>query len=339
MNRVQGMLTALVAAPFVIGTVVGIHTGADETRPEDPVFSFTDPEITESSGLVVEDGLFYTVNDSGDSARIFAVDPATGDTVGHTTWDAEPLDDEAIAPAAGPGSGSSGSGDIWVGDTGDNLVDRPSVTITRVPAGPGEHSGAVASYQLVYPDGPHDAESLLVDPVNGRVLIASKDFIGGLYAAPLHLHAGINRMHKVGEVVGIATDGAFFPDGKHIVIRDYDAATFYTYPGLKQVGHVELPEQDQGEGIAVAADGEIYVSSEGEYSPVLRVELPAKLQDELDGSAAADGHHETGAAGDADATGNLADDDVGQTSWWPWLLGGVAMLGIVLVLLRALRPR
>lgn len=330
MNQVQGMLAALVAAPFVIGTVVGMHTGAEETKPEDPVFSFTDPAITESSGLVVEGGLFYTVNDSGDSARIFAVDPATGDTVGHTTWDAEPLDDEAIAPAAD-------SSDIWVGDTGDNLVDRPSVTITRVPAGRGEHSGAVASYRLVYPDGPHDAESLLVDPVNGQVLIASKDFIGGLYAAPLPLRPGVNRLHKVGEVVGIATDGAFFPDGKHIVIRDYDGATFYTYPGLKQVGYVELPEQDQGEGIAVAEDGEVYVSSEGEHSPVLRVDLPAKLRAELEGTAAS--HQETGGAGDGDATGDLADDDVGQAVWWPWLLGGVVMLGIVLVLLRSLRPR
>lgn len=329
MNRVQGALTALVAAPFVVGAVVGLHAGPADSRPEDPVFSFTDPEITESSGLVVRDGLFYTVNDSGDSARIFAVDPATGDTVGHTTWDATPVDDEAIAPAAD-------STDIWVGDIGDNLADRTSVTITRVPAGSGEHSGAVASYQLVYPDGPHDAETLLVDPTDGRVLVVSKDFIGGLYAAPLHLQPGTNTLHKVGELTGIATDGSFFPDGKHLVVRDYDAATFYTYPELKPVGQVELPEQDQGEGIAVAEDGEVYVSSEGEHSPVLRVELPAKLRAELDGT---DGDHARRPADPSQGAGNLENDDVGQSVWWPWLVGGAFLLGIVLVLLRALRPR
>lgn len=320
----HGVVAALVATPFVVGLLVG-----PGDKPLEPVFSFTDPEITESSGLVVaQDGLFVTVNDSGDSARIFEVDPATGNTVAHTTWAATPLDDEALAPAAH-------STDVWVGDIGDNLVDRDSVTITRVPTGRADLSGAVASYDLVYPDGPHDAETLLVDPVNGQVLVASKELVGTLYAAPRHLAPGTNELSEVGEVTGIATDGAFFPDGKHLVIRNYGTATFYTYPGLEQVGQVRLPDQQQGEGIAVAPDGEVYVCSEGAQSPVLRVALPARLRAELDGTA--DEGRGDGPATDpgSDVVGVPEDD----RSVWPWAVGGVALVAIVLVLLRSLRPR
>lgn len=320
----QAGLAALVATPFVVGLLVG-----PGSQPVDPMFRFTDPDITESSGLVVTTGgLFVTVNDSGDSARVFAVDPASGDTVGHTTWDASPLDDEALAPAPD-------STDVWVGDIGDNLVDRDAVTITRVPTGRAELSGAVASYELTYPDGPHDAETLMVDPVGGQVLIASKELVGTLYAAPRHLGPGANEMRKVGEVTGVATDGAFFPDGKHLVIRNYDSATFYTYPGLKQVGEVELPDQEQGEGIAVAPDGEVYVCSEGVRSPVLRVSLPERLRALLDGTRA--GGQDKGPGPGAAADDGVAPED--DRSLWPWALGGVALVGIVLVLLRSLRPR
>ena len=76
------------------------------------VFRFQDPAIVEASGLVVQDGLFLTTNDSGDTGRVFAVDPDTGRTTGVTTWASEPQDVEALAPAGG--------GEVWVGDIGDN---------------------------------------------------------------------------------------------------------------------------------------------------------------------------------------------------------------------------
>jgi hypothetical protein len=317
------VLAALVATPFVVGVLA-----APADKPADPVFTFQDPEIDESSGLVARDGLFITVNDSGDTARVFAVDPATGETVGHTTWDAEPTDDEALAPAAH-------STDVWVGDIGDNLADRDSVTITRVPTGRGELSGAVASYELKYPDGAHDAETLMVDPVNGQVLIASKGIMGSIYAAPRPLTPGVNELKRVGEAPGIATDGAFFPDGKHLVIRNYDSATFYTYPGLKEVGEMPLPAQQQGEGIAVTPDGHVYVCSEGVESPVLEVALPERIRTALDGDQ--DRHPSAGPRPADDVPATTPEDD--DRSLWPWALGGAALAVIVLVLLRSLRPR
>lgn len=334
---VHAVLGSVLVAPFVVGAVVGV--AGDRDRQGDPVFSFRDPEIIESSGLVVRDDLFVTVNDSGDGARIFTVDD-DGETVGHTTWDADPTDTEALAPAAR-------STDVWVGDIGDNLAQRSSITITRVPAGEGDHSGALASYELVYPDGAHDAESLLVHPRTGQVFVASKGFIGTLYAAPQRLTEGRNRLEPVGEVLGIATDGAFFPDGRHLVLRDYGSAAFYTWPGLELVREIELPDQEQGEGIAVDEDGKVYVSSEGAHAEVIEIELPDALEDTLEGKEPdAEGNPEAGDDHGGRPADEAADEESDEESdedpgigLDPWLLGGAFFLVILVVLVRSLRPR
>ncbi len=271
----HGVIAALVAVPFAVGFLVGPADDRDDDDG-DVVFAFTDPEIVESSGLVAREGLFVTVNDSGDGGRVFTVDPDSGDTVGTTTWDESPTDVEAVAPAE--------DGEVWVGDIGDNLQVRDGIRLHRVAVGPGDLSGTAASYDLVYPNGAHDAESLLVHPETGQVFVAAKEFIGGFYAAPEELsESGTNRLKKLGDVA-YSTDGAFFPGGEHVVLRDYGSATVYTFPGLDVVGEFELPDQEQGEGIAVDEEGEVYVSSEGEYAEVLHVELPGEVRAAVDGT-------------------------------------------------------
>ena len=225
--------------------------------------AFRDPAIVESSGLVVRDGLFVTTNDSGDSGRIFTVD-ASGATVGVTSWPTAPTDVEALAPAAGRY--------VWVGDIGDNTASRASVTVMRVPFGTGDRTVTPPAYSLVYPDGAHDAETLLAAP-DGRLLVVSKNLFGGaVYAAPRHLSASEpNELTRVTRTMGFVTDGAFFPDGRQYVLRDYRTAAVYTYPGNERVASFRLPDQQQGEGIAVDEGGWVHVSSEGVHSKVLRV--------------------------------------------------------------------
>lgn len=226
-------------------------------------FAFSDPAIVESSGLVVEDGLFVTVNDSGDRGRIFTVD-GTGATVGVTSWSPTPVDVEALAPA--------GDGEVWVGDIGDNAGSRSAVSVMRVPFGRGDRTVTPPAYTLVYPDGSHDAETLLAAP-DGRLLVVSKDLGGGtVYAAPRELSVTEpNRLRPVADAMAFATDGSFFPDGRHYVVRGYGSAAVYTYPGHEEVGTFSLPPQPQGEAIAVADDGWVHVSSEGQHAEVRRV--------------------------------------------------------------------
>lgn len=260
------LLAGLVVVPFLMGAA------AAPTSPARVACTFQDPDIVESSGLVAQDGLFLTTNDSGDSGRVFAVDPASGATVGVTHWSEDPTDVEALAPAR--------DGGVWVGDIGDNTASRDSVEVTKVPVAASDATVDRETYELDYPDGPHNAETLLSDPRTGRLYVATKSVFGGtLYRAPRTLSAdGPNRLAPVGGVLGIATDGAFFPDGRHVVLRDYSRAVVYTFPDLHEVATFRLPKQEQGEGIAVARDGAVYVSSEGEHQPVLRVPLPADVR-------------------------------------------------------------
>jgi hypothetical protein len=263
---VGGSVGVAVALPFLLGAAAGAPDPAGT-----PVLRFGDPDIVESSGLAFTatalGGLVHTVNDSGDSGRVFTVDTATGSTVGVTSWDADPVDVEALAPA--------GRGHVWVADIGDNRRVRDSVEVLRVPVGPGERTVTPEAYELVYPDGPRDAEALLADPLTGRLHVVTKGvFAGTVYAAPTRLRADRpHRLVEVAEAPGIVTDATFLPGGGGVVMRTYSTAHLTAYPSWQPVASWELPPQDQGEGVAYAA-GQVLVSTEGARSEVLAVDLP-----------------------------------------------------------------
>lgn len=302
LDRIVGLVAVV---PFVIGSLAGAP--APHAVVE---FSYRDPAIVESSALVVVDDLFVTVNDSGDSGRVFVVD-RSGATVGVTSWDGDPVDDEALAPA--------GSGSVWVGDIGDNGGSRESVGVLEVPVGRGNEHVVPERYELVYPGGGRDAETLMANPRTGQLFVVSKNLFGGtVYAAPRRLStAHPNRLRPVADSLGLATDGAFFPDGHHYVVRDYAAATVYTFPGHEKVGSFELPKQKQGEAIAVDAEGAVFVGTEGQYSDVLRVDVPRSIQRAL----------KPPASGPIDVEPSGVVNEADGPPYWPWVIGGAVLLG------------
>lgn len=311
------LVAALVALPFLAGGVTAA-VSADRGRV---LLAFADPEIVESSGLVSLDDLVVTVNDSGDSGRVFSVD-GTGETVGVTRFADSPVDVEALAPA--------GDGAVWVGDIGDNGASRASVSVTRVPVGAGDRTGDFPTYDLVYADGPRDAETLLGDPDDGRLYVVSKEIFGGtLYAAPRRLRTDRpNELRPVADALAIATDGSFWPDGEHLVVRGYGRAVVYAWPSMRAVADVVLPDQDQGEGIAVTADGRVLVSTEGQFTDVLEVPLPRDVRRALEPA-----YDDPPAAGPAPQGGPEPDDaDPPALPLWLLLGGGagvVALAGVV----------
>jgi hypothetical protein len=256
----------------VIRALLGLVLAASGTAGSHTVLTIQDPGIDEASALVpLAGGLFATTNDSGDTGRVFVLD-GSGATVGTTYWERDPTDTEALAPARTPGR-------LWVGDIGDNDAVRPTIQVAEIPVGRGTRTVAPTVYSLAYPDGPHDAETLLCDPASGRLYVATKALLGGeLYAAPARLSAtGVNRLRAVAPVLPLATDGAFFPDGSRVVIRSYPAAAVYRWPSMRRVGVFAMPAQPQGEGIGFDATGTLYASSEGRHSKVITVPVPARL--------------------------------------------------------------
>jgi hypothetical protein len=304
------------------------------------LFRFADRDVLESSGLVDAGSVVYTMNDSGAGPLLYAVDAATGETTGVTTYTAdEVVDVEALAPA--------GRGDVWVGDIGDNFGRRPSVSLYRVRPGGGEVPGIV----LTYPGGARDAEALLAHPVTGRLYLVSKTVFGGVvYEAPRSLRPGTShRLRAFARVPGLVTDGAFFPDGRHVLLRGYGTASVLTFPGFDLRGTVTLPAQRQGEGVSIGRDGRILLSSEGLNAPVLEVELPAALADEVappetpqspgpsPSSGPSAGASPSGAPAAADP--DVAAPDADSTPAAGWILGGAGLLAVLATLTWVTRRR
>ena len=254
---------------------------AQEVEGAEVAVRLEDPRIPESSGLAPSRrhrGVLWTHNDSGGGPELYAVGPDGRTRATLTLAGVEARDWEAMAA----GRDDRGRPALFVGDIGDNQGLWPEVAVYRVaePARLRDATVPAVRYRLRYADGPHDAEALLVDPRSNRLYVATKDPDGGgLYRAPARLRTDqVNLLRRLARVPPVVTDGAFAPDGRSFVLRDYQAAYVYTAAGPRRVGDLPLPPQYQGESLAVAADGRsVLVGSEGPASEVWRVPLPTSI--------------------------------------------------------------
>lgn len=238
-------------------------------------FRFGDARITESSGLALSvrhPHTVWTVNDSGDSARVFAVDTRSGETVGVHTFDGRVRDVEALAITP--------QGRMLVADIGDNGASRDVVSVFWFdePAlgKTTERGGRPASWELAYPDGPHDAEAIAVDPRTGRVLVVTKGRPGSVYALPESpSRRGVNRLSRLGAAPSTVTDAVFLPDGSALAVRTYTSLHLLDARTWTEQLSTLLPLQPQGETLAVAPGATaLLVGSEGKGSRVQQIPLP-----------------------------------------------------------------
>jgi hypothetical protein len=275
------LLAGGVCAAAVLGALAspGYAAASDSTL----LFHFADTQIDESSGLGTSsygDGIVYTHNDSGDTARFFAVN-SSGATVGiYTLKGATARDWEDMET----GTDASGKPVLYFGDIGDNSSKRTEIDVYQVPEPRGPSADVPwIRYRFKYPDGSHNAETLMVDPHTHRIFVASKAGLGQgtglLYEAPAVLSTtAINTLALVEPlrvIPNLTTSGDISPDGKLMVLLTYFAA--YWSVGVNGTLH-EFPvtEQRQDEGVAFTRDGKsILIDSEGVHSAVYRIALPA----------------------------------------------------------------
>lgn len=259
------------------------------------------PDVTESSGIAAskcQSGVFWTHNDSGDDAFIFAIDKS-GNNLG--TWKvaaAENIDWEDIAAI----KDKSGICFIYIGEIGDNKTKRPVHTVYRVEeptANASTHSSisssplatsAAVSLSFSYPDANQDAESLLVHPQTGDIYIVTKRVSGPAGVYRLRPNFGVSepqRAEKIDDLSvpaipnGFLTGGDISPDGRRVVICDYTQGYEYSLPKgendfskiWKQTPEiVDLGKRKGGESVCYTADGTaIFATSEGRNSPIWEV--------------------------------------------------------------------
>lgn len=315
------VVVALVSLAVACGGVddaptsdVGAFCGAAKTLD----VNIASTDVIETSGIAAsrrDDNILWAHNDSGDEARFFAIDRTTGAQLAtFTLAGVTAIDWEDMAIGPGPVEEAPY---LYLADIGDNAAQRPEVTVYRVREPEVTNQPDTPSAQKIvdvdtltfrYPDHPHDAETFMVDPVNGDLIIVTKELSTGVsfvFRAPSpdgvspSGPVGAHTLTQVGQidfkslrssflpgpdtpplVAGVPflpTGGDISPDGSLVIIRTYGSIWVWTRPEgataweafSSSPAEVPPETEQQGEAIAFDPDGAGYVTvSEGSNPPL-----------------------------------------------------------------------
>lgn len=250
--------------------------------------------ITEASGIAASrknPNVLWVHNDDG-PACVYAM-TAGGKHLGRYILDGARMrdwEDIAIGPGQDPNVDY-----IYVGAIGDNVSKYKSIRVYRVPEPAVDANqppafvkiGGVETIELVYPGGPQNAETLMIDPLTKDLYIVSKEEPSRVYrAAWPQSTASETTLEYVAKLPwGKATGGDISPDGRMIIVRGYFAASLWLRPENgplwqcfeKNECKVPLIFEQQGEAICFDPNGSgYYTTSEHVHQPIYY--FPAERQ-------------------------------------------------------------
>lgn len=253
---------------------LGITACAETATPMcDVVSSATLPfALREASGVAVDAEARTWVHSDDGEPILFQVDDA-GRVVHELHLPGVHIQDwEDLAIGACP-TGEC----FYIGEIGDNLHQRPHREILRVavPAGAEPTATAIQRFPFVYPDGPSDAEAMvLLD--DGSILVVTKGrnrAVGVYRYAPPFVEDSIRTLEHVQnlgngimQIPDQVTGGT--ATAERVVLRTYTTLYSYTWTGDSLA--TDAPPIDlrflgepQGEGVGAGTDGTIIVVGEG----------------------------------------------------------------------------
>jgi hypothetical protein len=264
-SRALRRVSILLLAGLFFAIIPGVAAAEDTVA-----FTIKDARITESSGLAVDSAgnIYWTVNDSGDRGVAYGLG-LDGKVQGTLNFRAQPVDVEAVAVH---------DNRLYVGDIGDNTGSRSFVRVFYFN-NPRANGLTVSyhAYDFRYPDGPHNAETLLVNE-SGRLFTVTKGQDGAIYAGPKKPdRQGINKLKKVGSAPSDVTDGTFLPGGDKIALLSYTTVTVLDASTYEVLASSPIPHQQQAESLTLSLDEQsLLVGSEGKKSKVYTVPIPSQ---------------------------------------------------------------
>ena len=230
------------------------------------------PAVPEASGIALADGVLWTHNDS-DAPVLYRIDrsgrPAPVTVAGADVRDWEDL---AAGPCPGFAEAASEGNCLFIADIGDNQESRERITIYQlpVPASASTSTKPATAIHVRYPDGPHDAEALVVTRKAG-VFFVTKDAPPRVYtfaASQDPGETGTLRLHRTLNGVSRITGAAVSPDERWVALRSNRLLFLYTLDAFVNGGEpawidLRLFEEPQGEGVTFGSDADLYLVSEG----------------------------------------------------------------------------
>ncbi len=304
------MRTTVLLPLFPCLLIAGSPATAEPALERAPtlVGQLEDASLAEVSGLAASGhrrDVLWLLADGGASAGIHAID-LEGRALGELTLEtATNRDWEDLAVFE-----LDGKPQLVAADIGDNDARHADSVLYIVPepALPETNDAALAvtprRVAFRYPDGPRDAESLAVDPADGKAYVLSKrDIPPRLYAVPLDASTDeLVEAELLGPITSLPaptpsdirlapvrmdwhwqpTAMDFSRDGRFAAILTYRNVYIFErepgqdwYSALNQVPHRISIEPVRGaESLAFAADGKsLYLTIEQRNAPLFRIDL------------------------------------------------------------------
>jgi len=234
-----------------------------ETIPEQ--FPIATGIIDEASGLaasVTLPGYLWTIQDSGQPNSLYLIGKDGKAIKEYNVPGAHNHDWEEVTVGPGPDNGVSYA---YIADIGNN--NQPVTTtnvIYRIPEITGMDGSfsqnALQKITFSYPDGPRDAEALIVDPVTKDIFILSKETPNtNIYRLPFPQSTGEAVVaEKLGSVPGVvmATAGSISKDGSEIVVRTYLGVYYWKRSNGETVAQTLVKSANKTLTVALEPQGE-----------------------------------------------------------------------------------
>ncbi|WP_067483438.1 hypothetical protein [Actinomadura hibisca] len=182
--------------------------------------------------------------------------------------------------------GENGAGTLVLADLAEARSGRGVLSLYRIPepARPADGRLAAQPFKVGFPDGPHEAGTLMADQREGRLYIVTRaSTSAAVYALPAVLNPGLdNVLTRIRRLPFAVRGGAFTRDGR-VVLRAPDALRVLS--GVReQVTHVirldaagaAAGAANPGPAFGVSADGRRALLADTGARPMFRaVALPA----------------------------------------------------------------
>ncbi|MHB1033330.1 MAG: hypothetical protein ACYC35_05545 [Pirellulales bacterium] len=291
------ILLALALAPSAPAETQGTVGHSDPITYGKPrqLCELANRQIDESSGLACSrrtPGVFWTHNDSGDLARLFAFNLAGEDLGQCTLVGINAMDWEDMASFT-----IDGKAYLLIGDLGNNeyatvlhrlyLVEEPRVDPNARHA---EWKTRPAQTVFVeFPAHPRNCEAMAFDPTTKTVFLIEKVSEPKCHVFTIAWPKAPSSRPQVAQdiaVLAIPTVTAMdiSPDGRRAVVLTYGDAYEYTREAhedwpkafARAPRVLAMPKRSQGESIAYGPDGRtLYLTSENLPTPLW--EVPAEI--------------------------------------------------------------
>lgn len=252
-------------------TAASSHSYSSFFLDPEPLGSMQSNTLSELSGLVasrINPGLFWAHNDSGDSARVFLIDPNSGliklevKLDGVEVYDCEDITIRTLA----------NEHHLVLGDIGDNRGIRNNLALYQFkePKLGTEKSislknAVIQKMGIAYEEGQRDAETLMSTPEGKLIIITKREAVNYLYQFDFETDKTRTLTASARIPIEDITAGDIHDDGA-IVLRTY--AQIYYWPNSHQKSiaktlstvsaeRVLTAPEPQGEALAWGADSSL----------------------------------------------------------------------------------